>query len=222
MPKTLTDLETLVRAEVGEPTAQYWTQAHIFSYINEAARTFSNDTGILLSPPKKCDIVAGTSLYEAPTDVPGPQAIIAVFYDDSELTPETPYSIVRGDGLPHETDTDTPSCYCVIYDSGKVYLMLYPVPGAALTAGLVVWFWKLATTMTTGDEACTIPDEYHEAVVAYASMLAFKAKRDYDQVKIEKDTYNDWVVRARSVVTAQIMAARQSRHGDATAKRSIF
>jgi hypothetical protein len=221
MATTGPTLLALVRIEIGETTASYWTDAQLYQYLSNAAKKFSIDTGILLAPPKKCTSAANTAMYLVPSNCPGPHAIVTVFYGSTELDATTPYGIVRGDGEPHTTDTDTPASWYVLVDGGKVYLVLFPTPGSAVTGGIKVWFWKIASDVTALTTACDIPDNYVMAVVNGAAKEALEAKSD-PKFKIFERKYDEDVARAKAFVRAMIQAGKQNRNAEATKHRGLW
>jgi len=218
---TLSELRTLVRTELGEPSAGYWSDAQLNSYVNAAAARFSVDTGLLLAAPRKADVEAAHALYNLPDDCPGAQAVVGVFLNGDELSPTSPAALIRLGKKPH-SDTGTPTHWYAVADSGTVCLALYPVPGSSITDGLVLWYWKLAAPMSADESTCEIPGEYIRGVVYAAAELAFLAKRETGQAECFRDLYTDEVRRAKASAESLIAASLQHRDVSADTVRTIF
>ena len=145
---TLSEIRSRVRLELGEPSAGYWTDAHVDACINSAAAQFSVDTGLLLVPPRRTDILAGSALYTLPDDCPGPQAVVSVICDGVELEAAAPAAILRLGGKPH-SDSGRPSSWYFLADGGDPCLALYPVPSSSIPGGIVIWYWTVSYTHLT-------------------------------------------------------------------------
>jgi hypothetical protein len=218
---TLNELRTLVRTELGEPSAGYWSDTQLNSYVNAAAARFSVETGLLLAPPRKADVEAAHALYNLPDDCPGAQAVVGVFLDGDELSPTSPAALIRLGKKPH-SDTGTPTHWYAVADSGVVCLALYPVPASTTADGLILWYWKIASVMSADESACEIPDEYIRGVVYAAAELAFLAKRETGQSAGFRGLYAEEVRRARASAESLIAASLQHRDTSADTVRTIF
>ncbi|MBN1809997.1 MAG: hypothetical protein JW909_13095 [Planctomycetes bacterium] len=218
---TLAELRARVRIEIGESAEGYWTDAQLNGYVNDAAVSFSADTGLLLAPPRSADSTAGYALYTLPEDCPGPQAVVAVFYAGTELEPTAPAALMRQGKLPH-SDTGVPASWYTVAEGGEPCLALYPIPASGLASGIVVWFWKTSAPMSTEDAACEIPAEHVQGVVYGAAERAFLARREQTQAEACRRLYNDEVARARSAADSLLAASLSQRGASPEKVRTIF
>ena len=218
---TLAEIRSSVRTNIGEPTAGYWTDDMLNGYINDAARTFSIDTGILVAEPRKADVTSGTAIYNLPDECPGPHAVIALLYDDDELTKSTPQAILRHGDLP-ASDTGTPERWYPVTRSGAASIALHPIPDSNLTDGLRIWYWKQAAEMSADTDTCDIPDDYIVAVEAKATELAFLAKHMFDDAAVWRSTYQAEVKRARAYVNAMVYNDAADRSTEDENVRTVF
>lgn len=211
-----------VRTELHEPTAGAWSDEQLNVYINDSAKEFASDSGILLTEPVQTGIVSGTAAYSLPVDCPGVHALRLVYYDTNLLDASDPVAIAQQDGNPH-TDSGTPTKHYGINVGGIQYIVLYPIPGAALTNGLKIWYWKLASDMTADTSVCDIPDEYMKGVMAKATEYAFLSRRELTMAQAQQGIYADYVERAKTYVDAVVTAIKRDRDASAVqAERSIF
>ena len=221
MSMTATTLIAHVRVEIGEATASFWTDAQLIEYVSRAAQDFSVDTGILVAPPVQASSVANSGLYSYPTSCPGPHSIIRVFYDGKELQPTTQDALIGNGNKPH-SDSGTPTHYYTAIYAGVKYLGLCPIPGSAVTNGIVIYFWKIADIMDAGADVCEIPDEYYRALVYRASMFAFGPEGEKSKQAYYNDLYTQEVIRAQDYINAQIVASLKDKDSRNTSSRTYF
>lgn len=220
----LSELIAAVRIRLGEPTAGFWTDPNLTDCLNNAARQFSIDSGVLLAAPVKTSSQAGVHAYPLPTGCLGMHMIQAVWYNGTRLMPSVPLSIMSVDGDPI-SGTPPPKKYYVLTHDSKLYLVLYPAPDTAVTNGIVVWYSMIATKMVysaSADDTCDIPDDYCDAVIDLATSYAFALKHDEESIKRYEKYYGDRLSSAQAFVNSLIIAGMRDQ--DATAKdaRPIF
>jgi hypothetical protein len=213
---------TLLRVELVEPTAGNWTDAQLLKYLNLAASKYATDTGVLMAPPVHTDITSGYAGVTAPSDCPGPHAVLAIYCQTDELDMTFSAAIIRADGNPH-IDAGTPTKWYPLSSGGAFAFGLYPIPNATIVNGLTLWYWKDATVMTTTpDSTCDIPDNFIMGVIHGAAELAFLARRDSTMANSHRNLYDDMVARANAWVGAVIAANLRDTNADRSLEHRIF
>lgn len=214
-----------VRICLGEPTAEFWSDAALVACLNWAARQFSEDSGVILSPPVTTSSQADAQAYSLPAECAGPNMINAVYYNGEKLDPSVQQAIIACDGDPAGT-TGTPTKWFIVSYQGQTYLALYPIPESAITAGIKVWYSKIADKMSYDgeevDDVCEISDDFCDAVVFLATSVAYAMKHDEESIQRYKDYYNERLANAQGYVQALIIAGMKDRDADADDSRSIF
>ena len=218
---TLTQLTSHVRVEIGETTAGFWTDAQLYEYISRSAQDFSVETGILTAPPVETDSVADSGLYTLPGSCPGPHAVIRVYYDGNLIEPSTVNALIRNVNAPH-SDSGTPLYWYMLTKDGLTYLGLCPIPGSAVTDGIVLYYWKMSDRMTGGTDVCDIPDEFYRAVVYRATQFAFGSQGEKTKYEIYEGLYKEEVLRAQDYVNVMIAASLHDRDVRETGYEPLF
>lgn len=221
MAMTGTTLIGHVRVEIGEGTASFWTDAQLLEYVSRAAQDFSVDTGIITAPPVKATSVANSGLYSLPSTCPGPHAIIRVFYDGEELQPSTQDALIRNGNKPH-SDSGTPTHFYIASSAGVDYLGLCPIPGSAVTDGIVLYYWKIAAQLASGTSTCEIPETFYRAVVYLACKFAFGSQGERAKMDYYDELYTKEVLRAQDYVNVQVAATLHDRDARETNYRTWF
>jgi hypothetical protein len=222
---TGTELIAFVRREIGESSAGRWSDADILANINAVSHKFSLDAGVLRSYDQSITSTAGTFVHDLPDGIPGPSAIIAVFYDD-DLLQETDVAKIIGLGYePHSTDAadrDTPTNWYATSNAttGKFQLGLYPVPD---TTGdtITLWFGREAQDIVAGG-TCQIPDTHKFGVIHGAAEMCFRQKRLKAEAAEQRHLYKVEVKKARSHIEALLAAGIRHRDGTLTNTRGVF
>jgi len=221
MAMTLTQLTSHVRVEIGESTAGLWTDPQLYEYISRAAQDFAIESGILTAPPVQTSSVAASGAYALPASCPGPHAVIRVYYDGSLIKPTTLDSLIRNGNTPH-SDSGTPLYWYTLTKEGVTYLGLCPIPGSAVTNGIVLYFWKMADRMTGGTDVCDIPDEFYRAVIYRATMFAWGTEGAKSKYEIYESLYKEEVLRAQDYVNVMIAASLHDRDVRNTEYEPLF
>ncbi len=152
-------LRSQVRAEIVEPTAGFWSDAEINTWLGEADEELVRLADIEVEGAE-ITTSAGTASYTLATDFRRMRQVR--YSEDGGVT----YSYLYPDTVECWTNTSgTPTHYFIL--AGKLYLS--PVPNVA--GKLQYIYLKKATAMTadTGvGSTPTIPSEYHSLLVRYA------------------------------------------------------
>jgi len=221
------EIVTAIRVKLGEPTAGFWSDANLLICANDAARQFSVESGILLSPPVSTSVVASTTGYVFPTDCAGPHMLQAVLYNGTKMTPTVPAAAMNTGNV--MTTLGTPAKWYTLVDGGKIYLCLVPVPSGSVADALQVWYSKICATMEIDtesdpavDSTCDIPEAFCEAVISLAAANAFTMKQDEKSMSIAMAKYEDWLAMAQSYISATIAAGMKDVNGFASDSHSVF
>ena len=159
---TASDLITKIRYILNEPTAYFWTDAELASYLNDAvydvvARTRCLETQETLS------LTSGTSQYSLSTSYIAIKG--AIYYNGTTYKGLIPGEIKS---YGHSEDIEEPEFY---YDwNNKVEL--YPDPNTSGTS-LIVYLLKKPTGISATTSSIETPAIYDRALVLYSSAQAF-------------------------------------------------
>ena len=120
------------------------------------------------------DLVASQQAYTFPTGILKIKRV-EVSYDGTNWHEAIPFDINMV-GSPNDTTTigQNFSQSKPFYDAAGNSLNLYPIPDAAVTNGLKVWYEKEATELSATSDEPTFAEAYHKA-------LAYGAAKDYFQ-----------------------------------------
>ena len=193
--------------------------------LNFATKQFSEESGILMSPPVKTSSQADATAYSLPDGCSGMHMIQAVYYNATRIYPSIPQAIMNVNGNPLGT-TSTPTKWYIVVKAGTSYLCLYPTPSAAISDGIVVWYSKIADTMlydgVCSDSTCDVPDDYSNACVDLAASYAFALKHDEESVQRFEKYYADKLRTAQAFITSMIIAGMQDRTAEADNAHPVF
>ena len=178
-PNTRTLQLARVRLLVQEPTAQYWTDALLNIYINEAQMDIavgcvpgapgSMEEPILASEAYTTS-VASQELYSLPPNYHGIRMVRArsVSTEDYAELPATDIEYARAHP---RTSAAKPEAYFLWGESGTYQVGMYPAFNSA-NGTIYVAYWRLPDEMTQDSATLQIPAELH---VACTYLAAYKA-----------------------------------------------
>lgn len=150
--------------------------------------------------------VASTSDVSIPVTIP-------IFIDGVEVTPTPPFKVRVGTEQMHVYSYEADTGLMILGDSGTIsgrgdafttaatHLTLAPV----LELPLWVSYTYCPPAMTTGGSAidCRLPVWYDEAIICYATAIAFRAKDKYETADRNMKVYKDLMEKAMGEVVKQ-------------------
>jgi hypothetical protein len=198
---TLTAMIADVRARLDEETTTdlMWSDVNITTWLNEANMRVATELESLEGTDTQ-NIVASTANYILPADF---LRLDQAIYNGLYLHGISREELKRfaGIGQPTTSQTGTPqSCYVRAGD-----LWLFPAPAAALTAGLVLWYYKTPAALVAGTE-CEQPTHLHYLLPIYACYLGYMKDNYRIEAQMMKGLFDEGIERAR-----QFMAIGEDR-----------
>lgn len=187
---TLSTMITNVRSLLDEPNPQFWTNAELTSWINEAcsecARKVEWKRAIA-----NIDVDSGTQKYTAPTDV---YRIYRI-----EFAPDTSidtYTVEFRGYMEMDQiwgiNQQWPASYPLYYTMWKVppsmQIILYPVPSQDGT--LNVYYYQQITPANTGADPVDILEGFEDVIIDYTCYRALRKDSDPRWQEF-KTTYED-------------------------------
>ena len=164
----ISDIKTLVRYTLQEPTASLWSDTELYRHINDAERDIAAKTGCYES-------VVLTSTTSGSREVPfvGYRVRYAEYVPSSGTAVGLIFITPKMLGNVELAGTVEPK-YCFQWGNN---LIIEPKPAAAYNIRLYIAGMPEYNMYTATDEP-VVPREFHEAIVPFACAMALiKAKR---------------------------------------------
>lgn len=176
---TLLQFRTLIRDRLDEPTARFWTDTQLNSWINEAAADIARRTETLQDRQTQ-SVVANTREYSLDANVLRVYRVEYIPTGAGQPTYPLEYRQFNAlDSIWHTQSaltTGTP-CYFTIWGfSPTNKIILYPTPTRAGT--LRVYVYRLPTATTTDGTTIEVPAGWDSLVIDYAEYSALRKDRD--------------------------------------------
>lgn len=138
--------------------------------VNEAIK--SNDSWDFQGERATADLVADQKEYTFPTDLIKVKRV-EITYDGTNWYKCRIFDIETRDGSLDDTtvnkDFTTTDPYVDLYDNS---MFIYPIPSAAVTGGLKIWYQKEITELSADTDEPSIQESFHIG-------LAYGAAKDY-------------------------------------------
>lgn len=190
---TLTDALTQVRSTIAEPTAGYWLDAELTTYINEGLHAMCESKGIedvqrlVLDADLRCGLPAlckfVESIYFYPIEgafsfvatAPATPSVGDKYIDTTTMRPYTRTSTawVAGD-LPEREILQETKRLSEIRDDYMVFT-------EKLSGLLEVLMYRFPTPLASPTDAMELPESYCVGVVAYATAQAVLKDDNFNQ-----------------------------------------
>ncbi len=196
------DVVNRVKRQFGDESGVQITDTDIVNWINEAQQEITSTNEELLATSTTMNLVAFQQDYAMPADL---QTLFGVSMKTSGALSYFPIK-----GLPIQQfnelisgwdgtfyGTDTPYSYTV---HGST-LRLFPIPNAASTAGLKIFYGKVPTTIVGTGGALELPVQYHNAILAYALQQAYELDENYSAAEMKGGQYAARVAQNRGLDT---------------------
>lgn len=182
-----------VKRSFGDEAGIQITDDDIIGWINEAQEQIANDNQSLLEATGVADIVAGQADYTPPIDM----AILrSLQYNGIHLNRMSfnqfneyldgfrkTNPAIYGNGIPDN------------YMVWNNVITLFPTPQESISSGLVIYYIKHPTIISTFADSLTVPVQYHKAIVDYCLTQAYELDEDAQKANMKKSDYNDNVMK---------------------------
>jgi hypothetical protein len=190
MATTLTDMLTNVRSLLDEPNPQFWSDAELTSWINEACSNVARKIEWKRAE-QDISVTGGTQQYTAPTDMIRIYRI--TFTDESNTNTYTVEwrGMMEMDqiwGINQEWPANYPLYYTTWLVPPALNLILYPVPSEDGT--LQVYYYEMAVPAVSGSDDVDILEGYDDIVIDYTLYRALRKDADPRWAEF-KQTYED-------------------------------
>ena len=179
-PNTLAAQRTRIRLLLQEPTAQYWLDATLTAYINEAQFDIATGTppGIpvgneepLLATEAFTASVLDQELYSMPPNLHAVRTVRMRSTSTDTFT-ETPIVDIEYARVHPRTSAPKPEAYYLWGESGTYQLGTYP-PFNSANGRIYVSYWRLPTELANDSDALQIPPELHTSNTYLAAYKAW-------------------------------------------------
>jgi hypothetical protein len=177
---TLAQARSEVRALIDEPVAQFWSDAQLNSWINQACEDIAR-IGQSLWQFTTTAAVLNQQNYNLPADFLGIHRIEFVISGGPQTYTLEFRGITTMDelwGILHQLPSAFPDAFFLWNNTltGGMYFASYPVPGTAGTYN-IYYYRDAAPAAADGDNIDVTPG-YETVCFSYAAMKAFFAARD--------------------------------------------
>lgn len=178
MSDTLTNFLTRVRSRLDEDTARFWTDAELTTWINEGANDIAR-RGEILQATTTINTVSGTQQYTLPNNT------IRVYRVEWSRDGATGSSIIpleyrdfnSMDGVwwsNQKSSRGDPYWFTMWGFPPGLNLVLYPTPDATVTAGIKVYYYRLATAASAGGDTVECPSGWEDLIADYCEYSAWR------------------------------------------------
>jgi len=205
-------LLAIIRRNVEEPTAGFWTDDDIYRYLNQSIRYINRRTLYMVDDAATTiTLVDGTRAYDLADDCPGPERIVYLCDSTGRPIRAISFGTSRNNDtmdFVDEKTTDNPSYF---YKVGK-QIAFYPIPGAAKT----LYYWYLQTPATlSGTVDSPFSEELDDLVQWYASWLALMDKNEYNPKTAHyKALFDESIQQWNDILAVYLSGARKNMNID--------
>ncbi len=232
-PNTLTLQRDRVRLLLQEPTAQYWTNAVLDLYINEAQFDIAvgmvpgvpgGQEELLLASEATTASVNDQELYSLPPNFHAIRTVRTRATSTGDYG-ERPIIDIEYARVHPKTKQAQPEAYFLWGESGTYQIGMYPAFDSA-NGTIYVSYWRRPDELTTDSSALQIPAELHQSC-AYLSATKAWFERGYTQQYQEKlqmfqAEYNSKLAYIRRRQINQKRAIMLGTIGDSDTERTLM
>lgn len=188
MTLTPLDIANRVKRVFGDEAGIQITDADIIRWINDAQEEVANENQGLLETTGIADIVQGQQDYSVPTDM---AMMRSLQYDGFHLEKMTFNEFNEYiDGFKKNNPTlfgnGIPDTYMIWNNT----ITLFPIPDRSITSGLVIYYIKHPSQITTYNDSLTVPAQYHKAIVDYVLQQAYELDEDMAKANVKKGEFD--------------------------------
>jgi hypothetical protein len=182
MTVTLTQAQTEVRSLLDEPTAQFWSNTEITSWINQGAQDIARRAQALwMQVNIPCTPLQ--QYYRCPTDFLGVHRLDYQL-SNSDQTYNLEYRGIKTMdeiwGILHQLPAAFPQAFYLWndtgYQGGQLYFATYPVPADDGT--FILYYYRNAIPAVNGSDLVDVTPAYEDLVYDYAIYKAKRKDRD--------------------------------------------
>lgn len=202
MALSRSQLRGATRVALKEPTAAYWADADLNTYIDDALRAYTSRLGVL-TREKTASVVIGQFEYTLPVDyiIPllaglAPPAGYTVSVDSLPLTylPHPTFQTIKGYGAGAALG-NTPQFWTLFNGSGdgngaKQSLQLLPTPTVGGSNNLKIAHAAKADALLNDSSVPAIPEEDHECLPWGAAARAFLARGQAEESAVYQTMFD--------------------------------
>jgi hypothetical protein len=185
MPATLLAIRTDARSRLDEPSARYWSDAELNTWINEACRDIARRAEVIRNIVTSIPVFPGQSNYVMPLD------LVRIHRVEFQTTGVQPNIYLLEGRTREEMDQywgwlqQRQASYPYIFvewgfvggaGSNQYQIQLYPVPSQGGT--LNVYYYRLPATMSLDSDTADIPEGWQDIVALYCEYVAKRKERD--------------------------------------------
>lgn len=187
---TLADYISLVRKELDEPIANYFSDSDLTTYINQALLEVGRHLKHIYVAETTITPVAEQAGYSIPDDSYWPDRIIEVSIseDSYDVIARTSRRALQAQGI-DLTTTGTPLVYYPsVKEKRKIYL--YPVPDSDFTDSIYVYYQKEPDKLENDIDVSELEESQWDLVVYYVCSRCCAKDRDTSR---EPYFHNKWL-----------------------------
>lgn len=204
----VSDIQTRVKNIFGDTAQAQINDAMILDWINDGQVDICRKAECL-EAAFTTNIVAGTDQYAYPADFIKEQRLLVNGIKLCRLTMQA-IDVLFPDRLAAPIQGNS-----LYYFHWQRKLNLYPIPGSAITNGLVMWYIRTAALLTAPGNTPEIPTIFHEDLVRFCLWHAWeqdqewgaaaKAQQDYD-TRLLKTIYDTQIEDSETYPAVQLVA----------------
>lgn len=183
---TALDVSKYVKRQFGDESGVQITDDDIWRWIDSAQLEIVSQIAPLQARGTT-NIVAGQTSY----DLAGLNifAIESLHYDGRRLE-NISFQEAERKIIDKESSDGIPAFW---YEyAGEI--SFWPVPDQDITGGLVVYYAKNPTRVTTGSDFLSVPDKFFEAVVSWVLSKAYELDEEFDQASNQRTFFQNKIL----------------------------
>lgn len=189
----VSDIKTRVKRTFGDESGVQITDEDIVRWINDGQRQICVQNDNLLEKSALASLIAEQNEYTLPSDLLIFKSISVQYANELSYRRVTGYDFVKFNRFIDGWDgTDQSSGRPVAYTIHAGNIIVFPNPDRAVTDGLKIYYNRKPIDVADDVDTPDLPELYHETLVKYCLVQAYKLDEDYDAAGAESaDMTND-------------------------------
>jgi hypothetical protein len=189
----VTDIAVRVKRTFGDEAGVQIVDDDIIRWINEAQEEITNDNQGLLEATGVANIIQGQQDYSLPADMAMLRSLQYNGFHLQKLSFNEFNEYLDGfkKNNPPIFGNGIPDSYMVWNST----ITLFPIPQDNITGGLVIYYIRHPTTITTFADPLTVPVQYHKAIVDYCLRQAYELDEDEQKAVQKKSEYDERIMK---------------------------
>jgi hypothetical protein len=194
------DIINRVQRTFGDEGSAQISSIDIIRWINDAQVDIVKDNENLLQANGTADIVVSTGTYTLPSDIYRLAGLQYQGFKLKSLTRNEFDEYVNGYASPANLNPYGPGTpeYFTIWNN---IIKLFPIPDTSITGGLIIYYTKRPSAITTTADALSIPAEYHNAIVNYCLSQAYELDENYDAADRQSNKFSNTTMKLNDANT---------------------